>query len=494
VRQAVALVVKGAAILVLVGGLLIFGAFVFFVINPPFRTPETGKLSGSTNRDITLAAGHTTTAAVLVTSVNDNALKTSSGKPSAPLMKMSIASIDGGSTDGVRLRLSPLDGGRELGDLTEVSPRESAWTMPCLNEGGDQACRQRVAALIDARASHVDRRLRLSASAYTQYPAFTPTPGWSSLDMGLSTLGREAGQAAVPHAEASGSVDLSMDDPVVVVPLDALTGGATASDGSGAPPAVLRVAVDAEAMTSGGPNGLDAPPPVRLVVLGPEGVIVGRQGLRPGQGARVIGLPLPACSADCAVPYTLAFEWTDRRPEATYRVSWQAEAVSLPVREGEPARVGLTAKPATTVASAGLAIAPADDGLVPHAFEVTIDIGGLPPTETADPVHVQMLVTATVDESSEVGTGATLITPYPTSGGSGMSVPFRVNPGETGSMVVNLDDSCPVARCDRWLLRSGSASRSSSRPLPVTWRLEARVWRLTGDATPIPLALEATTP
>jgi hypothetical protein len=486
-------IVKGTAVLALVGGLLLLVLFLYFVINPPFRTPETGRLSGSTTRDITLAAGHTTAAALLATTVNDNAFKSSSGKPSQPVMNVTIAALDGGPTAGLRLRLVPGEQGRALGDVQERSPMGAEWTMPCPDDRGGQGCHQRVVILVDGPPASSERRLRLSASAYMQYPAFTPTPGWSSIDVGLSPLGAETGQAAAPRASADGTVELSMDEPVALVPIDWSAGGPNGSAQTEPPGAVLRVAFDAEVVREGTPNGFDAPPPVRLTVLGKDGVIHGRQGVRPGQGGRILGIPLAACAAGCATPYTLAFEWLDRSPGTAYRVTWHAEAIGLPQRDAATPEVTLSAEPVVLVRSVGAAQLPGRGADAPHALEVDVNLAGLPPDEPGTLVHVQLLVSATVDETTEVGAGPDVITPYPAIGGPGVGVPFHVQPGETGSIVVNLEDRCGGARCDRWYLRAGGGSVSYPRPgLPVTWSFGARAWRLTGDVTPIPLTVGAT--
>jgi hypothetical protein len=487
-------IVKGAAAVVLVGVLLLFGLFVFFVINPPFKTPETGRLSGSASRDITLAPGEATVAALLETTVNDNAFDKPSGQPSDPAMKLSIAPRDGTPIEGVRIRLLPGEQGQALGEVREVAPHETDWTMPCSEEERKQGCRQRAVVLIEAPPSSSERRWRLSASAYMQYPAFTPTPGSSSIDVALSPLGRENGQGAAPQALASGTVELSMNAPVVVVPLEMSAVGANASSATDSPGAVLRVAFDADVVTEGGPNGLDAPPPVRLSILGGNGAILGRQGVRPGRGGRVLGIPVSGCAGQC--PTALAFEWLDRRPETTYHVTWQAEAIGLPVRDAEPARVGLTAAPPVVATSVGAARFPFRDAEALQALEVAVNVAGLPQPGDGlgNLVHAQLLVTAAVDDSTEVGVGPTSITPYPALGGvPGFSAPFHVRPGTSGSIVVNLDDGCDASLCDRWLLRtSGGSTASPTQGLPVTWEFEVRAWRLTGDPAPIPVTLETT--
>jgi hypothetical protein len=77
--------------------------------------------------------------------------------------------------------------------------------------------------------------------------------------------------------------------------------------------------------------------------------------------------------------------------------------------------------------------------------------------------------------------------------GDGLGVPFGVEPGQTGVVVVNLEDRCKASRCDRWALYSSIPNPTGAIPsdlLEVTWQLEVRAWRLVPDAAPMTLSLD----
>jgi hypothetical protein len=67
-----------------------------------------------------------------------------------------------------------------------------------------------------------------------------------------------------------------------------------------------------------------------------------------------------------------------------------------------------------------------------------------------------------------------------------------VDPGETGSIVVNLEDGC-TDRCDEWRLEAdpeNAVVASMGTPLGVTWQLQARAWRLVPGRDPIEVSME----
>ena len=103
-----------------------------------------------------------------------------------------------------------------------------------------------------------------------------------------------------------------------------------------------------------------------------------------------------------------------------------------------------------------------------------------------------MLVTATVDPTDAVGTTATAIRPGSFEGYGLLDVPFDLLPGETGSIVVNLEDECRSGLCGAWTIHAmppAVSSAGSSIPLEVTWKVEVRAWRLVADATPLHLTV-----
>ena len=74
-----------------------------------------------------------------------------------------------------------------------------------------------------------------------------------------------------------------------------------------------------------------------------------------------------------------------------------------------------------------------------------------------------------------------------------LGVPFDVEPGQTGAIVMNLEDGCDGKLCDSWSLLSSIPTRYNASPsaaLQVTWQLDVRAWRLVPDPAPMTLALD----
>jgi hypothetical protein len=494
------ILLKGAGVVGLVlGGLVLLG-IVWLIVNPPFRTPETGKLHASATRDLRLAAGQTTLAIRLEARLNDNAMRPTSGALDPPSMRAAIVPTESGPLDGVEFRLAPGDAGRPVAGVRKTGPGRLEWTMPC-PDGIGPGCRQWVVLLVQAPPSASERRLRLNVDGDVRYPAFVPTPGWSSFDLELRSLGDAAGVGGSAVGDADGVVELAQDRPVVVVPLHLDVGaapeprgGASPAPGANPPTGAVLLAMEAVRLTETAPAGFDAAEPVRGTVLAADGTVAARQGVRPGDGGRTLAIPLAACSAGCAMDYRVAFEWMDRRPDADYRLTWRAEVVGLPADDRPAVSVTLRADDSEAADPAGPTAALPLPGGSLRGQRLELHIGGVEGgAPQVDNIHVQLLVTATVDPSDKVGASATAIRPIPFAGGSGPNVPFDVLPGESGSMVVNLEDSCRSSPCDRWVLQAmhtAVAGASDSVAPDVSWKLEARAWRLVPDQAPIDLSLE----
>jgi hypothetical protein len=184
----------------------------------------------------------------------------------------------------------------------------------------------------------------------------------------------------------------------------------------------------------------------------------------------------------------------DRRPDADYRLTWHAEIVGLPADDRPAVPVAIRAGDPEVAALAGTTLAPGPDAGPLRAQRLDVAIGGLPPAAVApNLVHVQMLITATVDPAIEIGTDVVSIQPYAVEGGPGMTVPFDVEPGGKGSVVLNLEDRCGASRCDTWAFQSAMVNRTGAVPsgvLEVTWQLEVRAWHLVPDAPALSLSLD----
>ena len=490
--RAVVVLLKGTGVLVGILAILIFVGLVWLTVNPPFATPTTGKLHASTARDVTIAAGQATVAVRLEAKLNDNAMRMSNGQPGPPTLKAAITGTQTGSTDGVRLSLAPGDTTGPSAVVRETSPGQLAWAMPCL-DGPGRPCRQLVVLLVEAQPSTTDRKLRLAVTGDLQYPTFVPTPGWSSFDLDLRPVGDPDGMGPNPVSDGAGTVDLAMDRPVVVVPVH-VEYGATPTSVAGAPPATLRLVLQAERLTETSPAGLDAPEPVRATVLAADGTVVARLGVRPGE-APTISLALRPCDSACVRDDRIAFEWMDRRPDADYRLTWRAEVIGLPADDRAAVPVVLRVGEPQVSELAATTLAPSPDTGPLRAQRLDVAIGGLPAAAgvASSPVHVQLLITATVDPAVEIGTGVVRIEPFAVEGRGGLRVPFDVVPGQTGAVVLNLEDGCPGSRCDRWALQSSIPTQFGASPntgLQVTWRLDVRAWRLVPDAAAMTLALD----
>jgi hypothetical protein len=364
--------------------------------------------------------------------------------------------------------------------------------MPC-PDGPGKPCRQVVLLIVEAPPIATDRKVLLSVEGDLQYPTFVPTPGWSSFDLALRPVGSQTGLGPNPAAEAGGTVELAMSRPVIVVPVHVESGAAPSSD-KGPPPAALRLVLEAARSTETAPAGLDAPEPVRATVLAADGSVVARLGVRPGEGP-MLSIALGPCDSGCARDYRIAFEWMDRRPDATYRLTWRAEITGLPADDRSATPVAIQAGDPEVAELAGTTLAPRSGADPLRGKRLDLSIGGLPPADlVAGPVHVQMLVTASVDPAVEIGTDVVRVQPSAVeTGARGLDVPFNVVPGQTGAIVVNLEDGCPVPRCDRWALMSSIANPTGAAPsaqLDVTWQLEVRAWRLASDPAPITPSLD----
>ena len=111
----------------------------------------------------------------------------------------------------------------------------------------------------------------------------------------------------------------------------------------------------------------------------------------------------------------------------------------------------------------------------------------------SNPIHVQMLIRATVDPAVEIGADVVRIEPFPVAGRGGLRIPFDVEPGGTGAIVMNLEDGCDGKRCDSWSFLASIPTRSGASPsaaLQVAWQLDVRAWRLVPDPAPMTLALD----
>ena len=318
--------------------------------------------------------------------------------------------------------------------------------MPCL-DGPGRPCRQLVLLLVEAPPSTTDRTLRLAVNGDLQYPTFVPTPGWSSFDLGLRPVGAQEGTGPNPVAEAAGTVDLAMERPVVVVPVHVEYGAAPATV-AGTPQATLRLELQTERLTETSPAGLDAPEPVRATVIGADGTVVARLGVRPGE-APTLSFALGPCASTCVRDDRIAFEWMDRRPEADYRLTWRAEVIGLPADDRAAVPVAIRAGEPEVAEPVATTLAPGPDAGPLRAQQLGVAIGGLPPAGVAsNPIHVQMLIRATVDPAVEIGADVVRIEPFPVAGRGGLRIPFDVEPGGTGAIVMNLEDGCDGKRCD----------------------------------------------
>jgi hypothetical protein len=471
--------------------ILVVAGWIWLALNPLFPSPKTGNLHASASRDLSIGAGQATLAVQLEARINDNATKTSSGQPGPPTLSARITPTETGSVEGVRLLLAPGDATGPSSAVLETQPGRLDWTMPC-PDGQGKPCRQLVVLIVEAPPSTTERKLRLTVDGDLRYPTYTPTPGWSSFDLDLRSVGPQAGMGANPVADAGGTVELAMDRPVISVPVHVEYGAAPSAD-HGPPPAALRLALEAVRLTETAPAGFDAPEPVRATVFGADGTVVARLGVRPGE-APTLSVALGPCASGCAIDYRIAFEWMDRRPEADYRLTWGAGIIGLPADDRSPVSVSVRAGAPEVAALAGTALAPPPGAGRSRAQRLEVAVAGLPAAGVApNPLHVQMLITATVDPAVEIGTDVVRIEPYPFEGRTGLAVPFNVEPGQAGAIVVNLEDGCTASRCDRWALQSSTVNRtgaSPSDPLEVTWQLDVRAWHLLPDSTALTLSLE----
>ncbi len=489
--RALVILLKGAGVLAVGLAIIVVVGGIWLTLNPPFANPKTGRLQASASRDLTIGAGQTTLAVQLEARINDNATKTSGSQPGPPTLSAKITPTDTGSVEGVRLLLAPGDATGPSSAVHEIQPASLDWTMPC-PDGQGKPCRQLVSLIVDAPPSSTERKLRLTVDGDLRYPTFSPTPGWSSFDLDLRPVGAQTGMGPTPVADAGGTVELAMDRPVVAVPVH-VEYGAAPSTGHGPPPAALRLTLEAVRLTDTAPAGFDAPEPVRATLFASDGTVVARLGVRPGE-APILAVALGPCASGCVSDYRIAFEWMDRRPEADYRLTWRGEIVGLPADDRPAVPVAIRAGDPEVAALAGTAFAPLPDAGPFRGQRPVVGIGGLPPFGVASsPVHVQMLTTAAVDPAMEIGTGVVSIEPFATDGRGSLGVPFDVQPGGTGAIVLNGDDGCTASRCEHWILQSSIVNQTgaiaSDRP-EVTWQFEVRAWRLLPDPTPLALSLE----
>jgi len=310
--RGVLVLVKGAAVLVAILGVLLMAAVIWFSFNPLFPSPETGELHASASRELRLEAGQTTLAITLEARLNENAVTPDSGRPDPPTLLAAIVPTDGSPLESVEFRIAPAEATSALNDLHETDPGRLRWTIDC-PEGTRDGCRHRVVLLVEAKPSQVDRTWRLTVTGNMRYPTFVRTPGWSSFDLDLGSVGNEHGMGPSPLAEANGAVELTAEQPVVVVPLR-LEHSGTRERGN-LPAAALRVAIDAVRLTETAPAGLDAPEPVRVTVLDSDGAVLAKQAIRPGQGGRRSRGGARRAPCWPRIPY--------RRPAGTCRRGWR---------------------------------------------------------------------------------------------------------------------------------------------------------------------------
>jgi hypothetical protein len=488
----VVILLKGAGVLVAIVAILGAVGVIWLMINPPFGSPKTGNLHSSATRDLTIEAGQATLAIQLEAKLNDNATRPSNGQPGPPTLTAKLIPTKDGPMEGVRLLLAPGEVSSPPAAARATAPGRLDWTMPC-PDGPGKPCRQVVLLIVEAPPSATDRTVRLSVEGDLQYPTFTPAPGWSSFDLNLRPVGSQAGMDPNPVADAGGTVELAMSRPVIAVPVHVESGAAPSSD-AGPPPAALRLELEAARSTETAPAGLNAPEPVRATVLAADGSVVARLGVRPGEAA-MLSIALGPCDSGCVRDYRVAFEWVDRRPDATYRLTWRAEITGLPADDRSAVTVAMRAGDPEVAELAGTTLVPGTGAESVRGQRLDVGIGGLPPADGASsPVHVQMLVTASVDPAVEIGADVVRIEPFAVeTGARGLDVPFDIVPGHTGAVVVNLDDGCPVGRCDRWAIMSSIANQTGAAPsaqLDITWQLEVRAWRLVPDPAPITLSLD----
>lgn len=490
--RALEAILKGVGVLVAIVAILFVVGIVWFTLNPPFASPKTGQLHTSATRDLTVEAGQTTLAIQLEAKLNDNATRPSNGQPGPPTLTAKLISTKDGQVEGVRLLLGPGEVSSPPAAARATVPGRLDWTMPC-PDGPGKPCRQVVLLMVEAPPSATDRKVRLSVEGDLQYPTFVPTPGWSSFDLALRPVGSQTGMGPNPVAQTGGTVELAMGRPVIAVPVHVESGAAPSSEAE-PPPAALRLELEAARSTETAPAGLDAPEPVRATVLAADGSVVAHLGVRPGE-APMLSIALGPCASGCARDYRIAFEWTDRRPEASYRLTWRAEVTGLPANDRSAVAVAMQAGDPEVAELAGTTLATGSGAEPLRGQRLDVSIGGLPQVGVAaSPIHVQMLVTASVDPAIEIGADVMRIQPFPAEANAGgLRVPFDVVAGQAGAIVLNLDDGCPVSRCDRWALMSSITNPTGAAPsaqLDVTWQLEVRAWRLVPDPAPMTLSLD----
>ena len=471
--------------------LLLAVPFIYFTLNPPFSLPETGYLESDLTRDVDLAADGTT--AVRIQVQHDERIF-GFGRDTFPPTRMHAdAAVLDGSPAQVDIRLYATDGTIVHGLPSGTDGASIDWLIPCRPlmpvAHPDRDCGRTYVAVITAPQLAADARVRLTLRAELEFPQHVPTPFMVGIGLDATQVHAVDGSALTLSIERSeGSMSVSAEQPVAWGGLTVTSDALPVVLDHEASAAGLLLRADATRRGDSVPTGFDAPPPVRLAILGPDGVVRADLGLRPAQPA-VIAVPALVCpEAPCEESYRLVAQWADRANQS-YEISWSAEIGVV----GKAPGVDLVAQMSEVDLPEPLVTGEAD-GRFQHDlgeqgevdFELVVDPGARAGEEFLLPTAGVLRVELLLDD----GRSPLQVQLIERGGGTrGGGVPLVLQPGEPSNLVVDALAACERS-CFGWRIatpgqRSADGGQAEGT-VSINWRASLTLWQLDPFADPAP--------
>ena len=288
-------------------GLVVIG-IVYLTINPPFRQPDTGYLSSSTEVTARLDPSNPTAAFEVRFGVPEDVYAGAYGN--FPPLRVS-AMVVGKPPEpaNVRLWLYPRDGLAVADLATSETGSQLNWELDCETSGVGSTCARDAVLIVsgaDLPAGGLSAEVRLFAEQ--RFPAHVPTPILVWLDLSARSLDLASGDRLMAGG-TDGAHRLSPQQPVVRWSLSV--------EGTGKPAEGSWLTVEVEHTGAAIPTGFEAPPPVAVALVDQTGKAVVIAEVRPGSPSI---LALPPLAGD----YTVVAWWQDRAAES-YDVRWRVE-------------------------------------------------------------------------------------------------------------------------------------------------------------------------
>lgn len=446
---------------------LIVAGFIFFSLFPPFGSTETGYLSRTEQRHVTLPEAGASATHALTVGAKAGVYGTGSGR-FEPLSVRVVARTDAGAP--LAVHVLPADGVPVEGLALDELNGSATWAIDCQQPTDDRPCPRDYLVVVLAPDGGGTSAV-LEVFAEQRFPQYVGTPFAVGIDVTIERR-EEMDAAGWSVADAGGALSLSPDAPVAVV---SLAGQDSLLSGDGG------IVLAASAIRDGpaSPTGLRAPPPVRLALVGGNGAILADLGVRPGTETAIA---IPPGSGS----YRLVGWWQDRADHA-YEVTWRlavagsgAGGLTLSATdEAPPEPVG----PPTTADGVVAVGGPGNADRI-QDLPIYVDIGLGAGTDSLPPMAGVLRLRLLVPDEQLAGPVAIELVPARGAElASAAPLPIVLEPGVAREIVLEAAPGCPATACETWaVLPGGSDPRSGDPVLPqqvlIEWQASLELWPL----------------